>query len=479
MNNLMYKLIVDKTVKRQITILSAISESTHPLSLETLRTFSNSSITTLHNDISVLLARFPNDLKIVEYNNSISLQKLNFSHVFTIYIDSIIKDSPLYYIIECLFEGKKESLGYYADVLFLAESTLRKYLNILKNVLKEYHITLSLNPLEVIGKEINIRYFYFQYFKYSHTDTSPSVKQEHLTFIYETLKKMIKNSSFVLNVDYYRLANWTYIFEKRISQGHYITLPTTLYNEFKHKNSFIKFNNAIREHFPKVNELSTLTRDEVLCAYLVRLDTLIYETDKPYFTDDYFDQLSMYDDFTTSFFSNMNISISLNTTLKIQLQAYLMNLNNLSKLSPLFQQNHTQLQHIAEMEYPETLKNWNNLLQGTTLFVYTHNVATSLTLLTHANLKHSKRVLFALTGEPCAITYYKTRAAQCIPKEVEMFFLLNQPIDEIMLENMSIDICITNLPIDLCSDTIKIFKLSDIPLSSEWTELLHVLHSSS
>lgn len=477
MNDLGYKLLVDKTVKRRIAILTALSETTHPLSLETIRTFNNSSIITLQNDITFLLDSFPNDLKIVDYNDSASLQKLNYSHKITNYINTLIQDSPLYFIIECLFDGKKEPLGYYSDTLFLSESTLRKHLNILKNVLKDYHITLSLSPLELIGKEINIRYFYFQYFRYSHTSAVLSVKQEHLTFIYDTLKEMIKKYGLVLNVDYYRVASWTLIFERRLSQGHYITFPPSLYDEFRHKNSFIKFNTAVREHFSKISDWPTLINDEILFAYLVRLDTLIYEDDKPYFTDDYFDQLNVYDELTTSFFSSMNISLSLNISLKIKLQAYLMNLNVLCKLSPLFQQNHAQLKRMVEMDYPDTLKIWNNLLQGSTLFEYPYDVAASLTLLTHVNLKQTKRVLFALTGEPSSITYYKARAAQCVPKEVDMFFLLNQPLNETVLENMSIDICVSNLVTDLHSDTTTLFKLSEIPLNSEWSELLNLLHS--
>lgn len=58
-----------------------------------------------------------------------------------------------------------------------------------------------------------------------------------------------------------------------------------------------------------------------------------------------------------------------------------------------------------------------------------------------------------------------------------MFFLLNQPLNETVLENMSIDICVSNLATDLHSDTTTLFKLSEIPLNSEWSELLNLLHS--
>lgn len=477
MNDLGYKLLVDKTLKRRVNILSKLSESPYPLSLEVIRKLSNSSIITLQSDIKYLIETFPNDFCLEEFNNSQSLCKLNTCRTISYHMNFLIRDSPLFFIIENLFNGKKENLSYYSDNLFIAESTLRKYLNTLKEVLKDYHLTLSLNPLELIGKEINVRYFYFHYFRYSHTNELAEVTDAHLNSTYKILRELAFNYDLGLNIDYYRIVSWTLIIEKRISQGHYISFPQEVFSKFRYMTSFIKFNSSIKEHFKKLNYWPNLASAEILFAYLLRLDSIIYEDNKKYFTDDFFDYLKEYDDLTTSFFSNINLNIALNIPLKTMLQAYLTNLSALTSISPMFQKNHAQLKLIVEQDHPKILKIWTDLLLESGQFEYSYDVSVSLTLLSVSHLNTHHSVLFALTGEPSSLTYYKNRALKCVPKNMTVIFLFNKPLSNELLEQMSIGICVSNL-----SPTKKLvishhFRLSDIPRSSEWSELQDFLHS--
>ena len=479
MNDLGYKLLVSKSVRRKTTILSMLSESSTPIPLESLWIACQSTKGTVQQDISHLIEMFPNDIELITHNFLPSLKKKATSNVITSYIDLLARDNPLFYVIEQIFQGKKESIEDYAESLYISESTLRKFLTILKDVLAEYDLVLTMNPVDIIGKEINIRYFYFQYFRYSHESSSLSVRDNQFNFIHDTLKKISTSYGLVLNVDYSRIVSWLTIFEQRITLGHKINLEQKLIEKYKYKPSFLKFEAAVRLHFRKINFSLDLSEEELVFAYLTRLDAIIYEKDKTFFSDDVFDTLKEFDHLTTTFLQLANLDICLNISLKTILQAFLSNLTSLTELSPLFQLNHNRLKKIVETNHRETLDTWLEILDNYSTFNNSYDVAISLTLLTESQVQNKKKVLFALTGEPSSITYYKVLALQCVPRGMEAVFIFNRPLNNALLEQLDIDLCIYNLtPFEELTES-ELFRLSDIPLNSEWVELLTLLHNIS
>lgn len=85
---------------------------------------------------------------------------------------TLIASEPLFVIVESILVNKLLSFEEWADRLFLSESSMRRHLLHLSKVLKSYQLEISLNPVDLIGEEVNIRKF-FKDFYYEADEISP------------------------------------------------------------------------------------------------------------------------------------------------------------------------------------------------------------------------------------------------------------------------------------------------------------------
>ncbi|MFD2387977.1 helix-turn-helix domain-containing protein [Enterococcus rivorum] len=162
MNDLGHRLLIDSGKKRQIDILSILMDSEVPVSLIHLSQKCQVTLKTIQKDAQVLVEMFPDQL--FYENNYLSLKKNTDMLLLTKHIRSIVRNSPLFSILEAIFDGKYITTSGLLEEWYVSESTLRKYLAYLKDILNEYEIEMNTNPLYLIGNEVNIRYFYFHFF---------------------------------------------------------------------------------------------------------------------------------------------------------------------------------------------------------------------------------------------------------------------------------------------------------------------------
>lgn len=476
MNDIGYDLILNKAIKRKVKILSVVQESLYPISLKKISKICNFSLKTIQNDIKNILEDMPNLIRLVNDNDTISIEQSSYNDEITNHINEVIKDNPLFHIIESNFYGIKKDAVHYADELYISESSLKTYLQTLKTVLNEYNLSLSYSPVTIYGPEINMRYFYFQYFRYAHKETAPVVKNEHYYLVSNTIKQMRNEFGSVLNIDYYRMLSWLFIFEERIKQKCFLKISNAVKENFMHKHSYLNFKMVVFDYFKDIGLSDFLTEDELFFAYITRLDTLIYEDDKPFISDDLFEFFNNFEKMVLAFLIQSKLPVSLNFKLKDTLQAYLTNVTVLSQLSPFFQKHPSRLKNIVEKKHPEVLKIWLNILNNESKFEYPYDMALNLTLLSVTKLFSRKKILFMLTGEPVSITYYKNLALNCVPKNMEVTFLFNTPLTDDLLEQTEIDLCVYNFNTEQKLSSTKLFRLSDIPLESDWNKLSNILN---
>ena len=477
MDDLGYSLLVDKSLKRKVNIISMLLEAVTPLSVETIAQHLGVTNKTTQQDIDYLIERFPNNITLLTYNNNLSLFKKKNNVALIEYLNELTQENPLFFVIETIFNGEKYTIYDFTDKLFISESTFKKQLSLLSEVLSHYNLTLSISPIDIIGNEINLRYFYFQYFRYARNSIIPYLRDDQYSFIFNTVKSLTDNYGLVLNIDYYRVASWLLIFEKRLEQKRFITLPPSIHNKYTKKESYLKFKAAMLKHFSENPLLKDLTDSEILFCYLSRLDTVIYEENKSFFTDDFFFQFRNFDPLILSFFEKSNQSLSLNVSLTTILQAYLTNLTMLTELNPLFQTIPNKIKLMVKKKYAETVNIWVECLEEHMDFTYTYDVAINLTLLTESNSHKKKNILFVFTGEPASISFYKEHALKCTPYQMNPIFIFNAPLDLHLLEKMNIDLCVCNITPSPEIGHSKVFRLSNIPLESEWQELVQLLYN--
>lgn len=108
MNTYSYDLIVDKSIKRKIKILQILLEANRPVSLKTFSSLCQVSYKTIQQDVKYLIENLPNSLLLEDFNHALSLEKYGPTREIVTYIDSLVSDNPIFYIIESIFNEEKK-----------------------------------------------------------------------------------------------------------------------------------------------------------------------------------------------------------------------------------------------------------------------------------------------------------------------------------------------------------------------------------
>nr|WP_232844522.1 helix-turn-helix domain-containing protein [Enterococcus innesii] len=74
-------------------------------------------------------------------------------------------------MLENIFMGELKSIDEWTDCLFLSKSTLSKYLRRIHQQLTHFDLTLTLDPVNIVGEEADIRNFFCTFFY--ETDITP------------------------------------------------------------------------------------------------------------------------------------------------------------------------------------------------------------------------------------------------------------------------------------------------------------------
>ncbi|MFQ7234393.1 MAG: hypothetical protein ACLRPU_05950 [Enterococcus hulanensis] len=286
---------------------------------------------------------------------------------------------------------------------------------------------------------------------------------------------MKKEYDLNLNFDYYRATIWMFIIEKRIENHHFIKFDTPILEKYENKDSYRRFKTAFSAYFhPKIlNE--DKRNQEVLFSYFAQVDTIIYESNSSYLTNDFIQEFTEQDLLITKFFIESKQNLVLNHKAKSAIQSYLTNLSILTECTDLFQKYSRILIRKAKNNYPATFSIWCRILENHKYFSQIEDVAARLTLLYEVKKYNKKKVLFALTGDSSSVSYYKALAKKVIPNDVEYHFLFNRPLTNELLSTLQIDLCVYNFEPQLNLTSSDLYRLSDIPLDTEWQELQDLL----
>ncbi|WP_170924750.1 helix-turn-helix domain-containing protein [Candidatus Enterococcus clewellii] len=472
MNEIGYDLLTDASIKRKVTILTHLLESEVPLPLSELADFCEVSLKTLRRDVQTLGDYFPDT--IYQENAALSLNPLKSREPISKFIDEQIKGNMLFTIVEDTFYGECEPIEYLSEKFFVAESTLRKHLSLLKKVLKPFDLTLNLSPVEILGNEVNIRYFYFHFFEHSleySGSVYPEAKQSDL---YNLLRSFLHKHGLVLNVNYHRLICWFFISEQRIRQKKLVYLDKSIIDKYASFHAVFTIRNALEKMSPP-SVMFAVSESEIIFSFLLSLDTIVYDAKSHFLPNDFLIEMEKYENLVTDFFKVSNLTYALNVELKAIIKAFLVNEHALQGLTGLFHKNKPRFNSMIQKKYPDTYSIWIKILKKQTDFDYISDLAVSLTALTKAKVNRSRKVLFAFNGTSAETAYYKYQAQKYVPKTTETLFIFNQPIDNDLIERLDIDFCVCNFSLSVYDLSCKFFKFASVPSVVEWETLTNKL----
>ncbi|WP_077914713.1 helix-turn-helix domain-containing protein [Listeria grandensis] len=187
MNQFFSQLVADKKIKRQMKLIQTIYNANYPITLDEIAEDFGTSKRTLFRDIKELGDILPED-NVVELSTvsgyTMSGYTISQEHLIDDLITKISERSPIYMIVNNIYDEIFLTIDEWADDLFLSTSTLYRYLGHLKKVLKDFKLELTLTPVAIVGEEVNIRHFYFHFF-YNTNDISSMnrpTKRDQATF---------------------------------------------------------------------------------------------------------------------------------------------------------------------------------------------------------------------------------------------------------------------------------------------------------
>ena len=485
MNEVGYKLIIDKRVKRRIDILNILLESNRPRTLIYLAKKCSASERTISADITLMNQLLPEEINIMTLENlGVSLVSKN-SFLLTDFINDQLEGNPLYTVIESIFNGEEISLEDLSIRSYISESRLRTHLLTLQELLSEYSLSLKMRPyIDIVGDEVNIRFFFFQYFRHAHESALRTPSNDQYKLIFQMNNFMTKEYSLKLTLDCYRLSQWLLIFEQRIATGHFVQLPTELIEQHSNSLPYKALKSAYQKYLSDNTILKNIPEEEFLYFFLLRLDSVIYDIENYFFMKTYFQYLASYESIILEFFFKNDLHPIANSSLKTLLQSFFSNVQILSRLTPLFQKTTSSLKKHVKSHYSDITKKWLKLIKKYENDIplncfYMEDIAINLALITvsytETFLENNKKILFSLTGTPTSLNYFKARLLSILPRELDVHFNSTKPLTDNLLSALDIDICVHNYhlinPITHC----KSIRLSNIPTETEWLELVPAL----
>lgn len=489
MKNINFNLIVDKVVQRQIKLLTILSNSEQPHRLDSLSNQLLASKKTIISDINVLLDILPTDIIISKLDNkSISIMVSDRSSLLQ-FMYNLAKESPLFYIIESIFNGEEHSSDEYASILYVSEVTMRVYIKKLEEVVKQFNLKLSFSPVRLIGDEVNIRCFFFSFFKISEELGVLTPTNKMVTTFYETIDEIKNTYKASINMDFKRAMHWLRIVEKRVKLGKFVSLKKNIIDEQKKKNSFIHFSRAYEEKVKVHLGISNLIIDEIVFSYLVRLDTLVYTGNM---TNNrlLLDEFKITDEKMIDFIKEINEALYLDfksdEELINRIKIYLSINKQLSYLSDTFQKNSYELKNQIQLtnssiynQFLLILYKFNQRLELG--MIHVEDIASSLALLFvgHRYETNKIKVLLCLSGESTSLSYIKGLILNRIPRTVTCIFSYNDMITEELLKKNDVRICIHNYELEKEIENYEFIQISSIPSKIELINLADMLIQKS
>lgn len=493
MEKLFFMLQKNKQLKRQIQILKYLETTLSTTSIPALARELDCSSPTLRSDISALNMQLPPSAQIVIHaREGIQLIYDKATSVDT-HIANLAKQSVAFQIIDNIFHNNIYTFQEATEILYLSKSSLRKFISHINQIMKEFHISISMRSLDFIGKEADIRFFLFVYYCDFRDCFLTYAEDDHYAKDYISLLISARGVKLPrLHFSYFRSTIWLMIIKGRITNQKLITLDKDLIAEFIGEQDFENFNQIYTNFFYNNFSLDEFPVEEAIFSYVVCLHSISYSAAYPKIANA---EPHCYCRKTdpriiekvNTFLSNIFPKELIGTPALERIQAFLINLRLLTKITSQFELTSYPLQEVIQDSYPELYQAWYALLKKLppeVLFPIEHrrDVAVTLTIMQASILSEKKEhksifILFSFQGELGYddILVHDTKALLSDNMKTEYHF--EKAVDKDLIEKTQADLVVCNYDLpDIVNCPCPIVRLSYIPTTIDWRILKNKLH---
>ncbi|MDR3214736.1 MAG: helix-turn-helix domain-containing protein [Bacilli bacterium] len=491
MNYFHIDLLENKLDRRKISILVFLYYERKNILVEELTYLLDIDKKTLLQDIKDINDSY--GLVLVLINKKYLTINQDFHDVKNI-IDQIYKNTYSYRLLLNLYQGVLKSAKEYAEYFHISITQFYRYLNHINDVIKKFNINIDGYYLDLVGDEKNIQYFYINYFHHTNLNLIISNSLSYcLDYTQAILVDCNKLGLTNLNVDYYYLAILLMVFIDRTNINKKIKLNKNIIIDNNKRKTFLNLRHVLlkiwdmqmKDIYPDIS----FREDDFIYIYFLLLDSINYDifdgnnllnirSDEP------FELLNKFDEFTTNSLHKIINEHHKIIEIKKILQTYLVNIFHLSKLSIFYQIKSDAIKKLVKDEAHSLYLFWLEECQyfkshKNFKFVYLDDIAISLTMLTSSYLKNINlvkyNVLVGITGEAGYQSYLKTYLKNNVLSNINIIYIINEKIDQILIDEHKIDVVVTNFPLINDYSGVKIIQLSYLPSQQELDDLIEYL----
>jgi len=450
MRDLQVKLINNPSIVRWFQLLN-IFEKKQIVTTVYLAKKIGASQRTIISDLSSLKRHFGESASFHAGNNGYEFQEIDM-YQYSKKKQELLGNEPVYEIFGNIFYGDLDTITDTAHYLNYSVGSLRRILASIQPVLRNYSLTLSVNPINIHGDESCIRKFfldfYYEGFHTPYTMHPPKRFQEILLgFLDESEKDIELDTGSSFACFYYTV----YIVVERNRQGHTIDLCPKLAKQIYKEKDFDRLEKCLITLGETYD--FQLTKQEVAWIHYTlltkrplndsRSEALFYERfclwPEVNFLAKKFIEHHGYNDWNkkalNTFFKSIFLSIKINDA-----------------ICPILNRTMTDTITTIKESYPKEFKqniaflkkNINNEFYSSRLF---NDIAAILTAYCHIlAIYHTprKKIVFLLEGDYLNIQNIKAQAIKYLGNSHDLQFLPIWSVDNSILNDYQSDLIITN-----------------------------------
>ncbi|MGM0213476.1 helix-turn-helix domain-containing protein [Enterococcus sp. AZ109] len=487
MNELHLKFVSTKKTLRALKILNtferkALSSSQH------LSSITQSTMRTVLKDVQELKEYF---------GDTIDLQSTNSGFLFEIiqtgeYIElkrAMLNHEPLFQLMKNILSQEIFSLTKTADNLHLSESSLARYINDIRPVLKAYSLTITTRRIvDIQGDEINIRHFFQDFFYESeitpHT-LFPSANVSAVTLELQEKNFFDKYVSGTVSEFNYTL----YIMLERFRKKRKVVLSPELYDTFAGEidpTFFEVMEQTIAKHLS-----IKVTKDEIIFIYiklLCKRSVLNIETERAFCRK--FNHCSTIDLIVENFTRLLNPPAGTVESCNVFLESFFTSIWIHRAFSPILNTvsdghvKYVKSKYVKEWALSKAFLEREFSRSENMTMREIEGIATSLTLFVESMKdlywRRNRNIAFFLEGNHFFRQSIQTKVMKYMRRYQNLYFLESTELNDVYLKEHDIDIVITNyreFPLEGLEKTgITPLRFNSIPSADDWNRLLELIN---
>ncbi|MBO1298675.1 MULTISPECIES: helix-turn-helix domain-containing protein [unclassified Enterococcus] len=426
------------------------------------------------------------------FNDSIEMKTSNIGYKLKIldiekYFDkkkAMISNEPMFKILESIFLGEILSINEWADIFFLSPATLMRYLRKIEPILARYDLSINKSQVNLIGEEVNIRHFYFNF--YYESDITP-----HTVFpplIIQEIGLDLKGEEFsrdFSNVAFEEICYMIYIILERTSHGHYVKLDPGIVKLFR------------KEYYLELKKLKKLLSNhlqmpicekEIIYFYALTLSKrTVFDVDLEKIFCDKLGKEPRVIHLTERYLEEIDPPHGAVESSTVFIQSFFSNMMLKHKISPVLNTVIPDLNTFVKKEFPEEVEKntqfLRNQLKGIPCFTLEtiEDVSTVFTILMDC-LKElywgkPKKIAFLLEGNQFISQRIQVTARKNLGSYQELYFPNALDISHGYFKTNQFDIIVTNYAEHLSNfsgaETCLLFN--KIPNDTDWQRLMSLI----